>query len=206
MFIANDRTRTGINRLSFLLSRNAAIVHSQGRKPLVNVQGGERSPSGAPPRSNEKYAMPQSLASLHVHVVFSTKNREPRLAPELRPRLHQFIGGVLKNHDCRLVDAGGTADHLHLLSSLGRTVAIADAVRLVKSNSSGWLHDEFADLRHFHWQTGYGAFSVSQSNVAAVKKYLANQEVHHCKHSFQDEFRKLLRRHEIEWDERYVWD
>jgi len=150
--------------------------------------------------------VPQSLASLHIHIVFSTKNREPRLAPEIRPRLHQYAGGVLKNHDCRLISAGGTDDHLHLLISLGRRNAVADVVRLVKSNSSGWLHDEFAEFRDFHWQTGYGAFAVSRSHVEAVKSYLANQEEHHREQSFQDEFREILRKHDIEWDERYVWD
>jgi REP element-mobilizing transposase RayT len=150
--------------------------------------------------------MPQSLASLHVHMVFSTKNREVWITPEIQPRLHQYIGGILKNHDCRLIAAGGTDDHLHLLISLARTTAVADIVRLIKSNSSGWLHDEYAELRDYHWQAGYGAFAVSQSNVEAVKTYLANQEAHHARHSFQDEFRELLRRHELPWDEQYVWD
>jgi REP element-mobilizing transposase RayT len=102
--------------------------------------------------------------------------------------------------------AGGTADHIHLLASLSRTIAIADAVRTIKANSSGWIHKEFAKLSAFYWQEGYGAFAVSHSNVDQVKAYIAGQEEHHRARSFQDEYRELLRRHEIEWDEKYVWD
>jgi REP element-mobilizing transposase RayT len=97
-------------------------------------------------------------------------------------------------------------DHIHLLASLSRTIAIADAVRVIKANSSGWIHKEFAELSDFYWQEGYGAFAVSHSNVDQVKAYIAGQEEHHRGRSFQDEYRELLRRHEIEWDERYVWD
>jgi putative transposase len=150
--------------------------------------------------------MPQSFAAMHVHVVCSTKNREPWLDREMRPRLFAYIGGVLRNHDCSLTSAGGVEDHVHLLVSLGRTIAIADVVRLIKSNSSGWIHEEFPALAEFQWQAGYGAFSVSQSNVDAVKAYLANQEAHHRTKTFQEEFREMLSRHGLEWDERYVWD
>lgn len=149
--------------------------------------------------------MPQSFASLHCHIVFSTKHREPTIEPEIQPRLFEYIGGILRNHSCRLIAAGGIPDHVHLLVSLGRTLAVADAVRLIKSNSSGWMHEELA-LPEFHWQNGYGAFAVSYSNIGAVKTYLANPEHHHRRDSFQDEFRELLRRHDLEWDERYVWD
>ena len=111
----------------------------------------------------------------------------------------------MRNHSSKLIAAGGMPDHVHLLVSLGRTVAVADALRVVKSNSSGWLHEEIG-LKEFHWQDGYGAFAVSYSNVDQVKAYLAKQADHHRRMTFQDEFRELLRRHELEWDERYVWD
>ena len=150
--------------------------------------------------------MPQSFASLHIHIVFSTKHPERWLRNDLRPRLHEYLGGILRNHSCPLIAAGGTDDHLHLLVSLNRTTSVADLVRLAKSNSSGWIHDEFAELRGFQWQEGYGAFAVSQSNVDSVKAYLANQEEHHREMSFQDEFRELLKRHRLEGDERFVWD
>jgi putative transposase len=150
--------------------------------------------------------MPQSFASLHVHVVFSTKHRQQLLVPVLIPRLHEYLCGILREQSCSLVSAGGTEDHMHLLVSLSRTIAIADAVRLIKANSSGWIHKEFREMPDFQWQQGYGAFAVSFSNIDAVKTYIAHQEEHHRKISFQDEFREFLRKHEIEWDERYVWD
>ena len=147
--------------------------------------------------------MPQSFASLHCHIVFSTKHRQPRIKPDVQPRLFEYIGVILRNHSSRLIAAGGTPDHVHLLASLGRTVA--DAVRLVKSNSSGWLHDELA-LADFRWQDGYRAFAVSYSNIEQVRSYLANQEQHHRGVSFQEEFVEFLRRHDLQWDERYIWD
>jgi putative transposase len=150
--------------------------------------------------------VPQSFASLHVHIVFSTKHRQTFLNDELRPRLFKYIAGILRQNDSVLTAWDGTEDHVHLLASLGRTVAVADAVRLLKTNSSGWIHDEFRELHDFQWQQGYGAFAVSFSNIGAVKRYLANQEKHHRKRSYRDEFRELLRRHGLEWDERYVWD
>ena len=149
--------------------------------------------------------MPQSFASLHCHIVFSTKHREPSIEPEIQSRLFEYIGGILRNHSCCLIAAGGMPDHVHPLVSLGRTLAVADTVRLIKSNSSSWMHEELA-LPDFRWQNGYGAFAVSYSNVDPVKSYLANQERHHRGASFQDEFREFLRRHDLEWDERYVWD
>jgi putative transposase len=96
-------------------------------------------------------------------------------------------------------------DHVHLLVSLGRTISVAEIVRLIKTNSSKWMHDELA-LRDFHWQDGYGAFAVTFSNIVSVKTYLANQAEHHRRQSFLEEFLELLRRHELTWDERYVWD
>ncbi len=119
--------------------------------------------------------MPQSFASLHVHIVFSTKHRARMLRPELRPRLHQYLGGILRDKSCSLAAAGGTADHIHLLASLSRTIAVADAVRVIKANSSGWIHKEFAELSDFYWQEDYGAFAVSHSNVDQVKAYIAGR-------------------------------
>ncbi|HEX2474758.1 MAG TPA: IS200/IS605 family transposase [Lacipirellulaceae bacterium] len=149
--------------------------------------------------------MPQSFASLHCHIVFSTKHRQPLIRSELQSRLFEYIGGILRNHSSPLVATGGMPDHVHLLVSLSRTLAISDAVRVIKSNSSGWIHKEL-QIRDFEWQTGYGAFAVSYSSIDQVKTYFANQEQHHRAQTFQDEFRELLRRHNLEWDERYVWD
>jgi REP element-mobilizing transposase RayT len=149
--------------------------------------------------------MPQSFGSLHCHIVFSTKHRKPLIEPEWQDRLFEYIGGILRNHSCVLIAAGGTADHVHLLVSLSRTISVADAVRQIKSNSSGWVHGTLG-LMEFQWQEGYGAFAVSYSNLDQVKAYIANQEEHHGRMTYQDEFRELLRRHQFEWDERYVWD
>lgn len=149
--------------------------------------------------------MPQSFGSLHCHVVFSTKHREAWIKPDIQPRLFEYMGGILRNQSSPLVAAGGMPDHVHLLVSLARTLAVADAIRLVKANSSNWLHEAIG-LKGFHWQNGYGAFAVSYSNIEQVKIYLANQAEHHRGISFQDEFRQFLRRHHLEWDERHVWD
>jgi putative transposase len=150
--------------------------------------------------------MPQSLASLHCHVVFSTKNREPFIRPEIKQPLYDYIGRVLCNTRCVLCAAGGVADHVHLLVSLHREVAVAEAVRAVKCNSSRWVHESFPDLLHFAWQTGYGAFNVSYSLLDSVRKYLARQEEHHKNQSFKDEMLLLLKKHHIEYDEKYLWD
>jgi REP element-mobilizing transposase RayT len=149
--------------------------------------------------------MPQSFASLHAHIVFSTKHRQPQITPDLQPRLFEYIGGILRNHSGSLIAAGGIPNHVHLLASLGRSLSVAESVRLIKSNSSVWLHGELKML-DFQWQTGYGAFAVSYSNLDVVKTYLANQEEHHQRQSFQEEFLELLRRHHLEWDEKYIWD
>jgi putative transposase len=149
--------------------------------------------------------MPQSFGSLHCHLVFSTKQRLPQITADIQPRLFEYIGGILRNHSSCLIAAGGMPDHVHLLVSLGRTVAAAEAVRLIKSNSSAWMHNELS-LPDFRWQDGYGAFAVSYSNIDSVKLYLANQAQHHAHKTFQDEFLEFLRRHDLEWDERYIWD
>jgi REP element-mobilizing transposase RayT len=148
--------------------------------------------------------MPQSFASLHCHIIFSTKGRRPQISPEFQPRLFEYIGGIARNQSSVLIGAGGMPDHVHLLVSLGRTISVADMVRFIKSNSSGWMHD--LGERDFQWQDGYGAFAVSYSSTDQVKHYLANQAEHHRVRTFQDEFREFLRRHGLSWDERYVWD
>lgn len=150
--------------------------------------------------------MPQSLASLHVHIIFSTKNREPFIAAAFAPRLYEYVAGITRGTGCRLVHAGGMPDHVHLLTSLGRETSVAELVRVVKSNSSKWIHETMPTLAGFAWQTGYAAFAVSYSLVDAVRQYIAGQEKHHRKQSFQDEVRAFMRKHQIEFDERYLWD
>ena len=151
--------------------------------------------------------MPQSLARVVLHVVFSTKNREPFLKDaDLRKRLHAYMAGVLQRIGCEPILVGGVEDHVHLLGNLSRTVTIAELVEEAKKSPSKWVKDQGPQYREFFWQSGYGAFSVSQSNVEQVRAFIATQEEHHRKVSFQDEFRALCRKHGVEIDERYVWD
>jgi REP element-mobilizing transposase RayT len=150
--------------------------------------------------------MPQSLAKVYLHVVFSTKNRAPLLADQWRDELFRVLGGAANSLGCQSLIVGGVADHIHILFQLGRTIAIADAVGKIKSTSSSWINQTRGLSVEFHWQAGYAAFSVSQSNIEAVREYIRTQAKHHAKQSFQDELREWLRRYEIAWDERYVWD
>jgi REP element-mobilizing transposase RayT len=150
--------------------------------------------------------VPQSLASIYLHVVFSTKNREPFIHPDLAPRLYQYLVGTALGNGTKLLDAGGMPDHVHLLVSFGREITVAELVRTLKAGSSRWIHDTFPDSAGFAWQTGYGAFSVGFPNLDGVRGYIARQAEHHRTRTFQEEFRELLTRAGLEWDERYVWD
>ena len=150
--------------------------------------------------------MSQSLSKILVHAVFSTKDRQPFLRDQsLRLELHHYLGGILANLDCQPITVGGVEDHIHFLCALSRTHTAAEIIKETKRGSSLWIKTKATDLRDFAWQEGYGIFSIGFSQIEPVKKYIAGQEEHHRKVSFQDEFRELLRRYEIEFDERYVW-
>ncbi len=149
--------------------------------------------------------MPQSLARILVHLVFSTKDRAPRLDATLRPRLHEFLGGILRNHDCPPIRVGGVADHVHLLFVLSRTTDLANLVSTLKAVSSPWIKSR-SDLLRFHWQNGYAAFSVSPDQTDPLIAYIENQEAHHRKMSYKDELLKLLRRYGVDYDEKHLWD
>jgi putative transposase len=151
--------------------------------------------------------MAQSLAKILIHTIFSTKERRPFLRDKLlREELHRYLGGILANLDCQPLIVGGVEDHVHLLSTLSRTCEASEMVKEIKRSSSLWLKDKFPDLRDFAWQNGYGIFSIGFSQVDTVRDYIGGQDVHHRKISFQDEYRNFLKRYEIEFDERYVWD
>jgi putative transposase len=150
--------------------------------------------------------MPQSFVCMNCHVVFSTKHREPWLADELPPRLYAYIGGIVRAHGSVLVAAGGMPDHVHLIASLSKESSIAELLREIKANSSRWIHETFPHLSGFHWQTGYGAFAVSYSDLERVKQYLREQPQHHRQRTFQEEFIALLKRHNMAYDEQYLWD
>ena len=151
--------------------------------------------------------MPQSLSAVYLHLVFSTKDRRPFLRDKtVRDALHAYMGGVSKTLECPPLIVGGVDDHVHLLCRFARTITQAEWVKELKRISNGWLKEHGRDFADFEWQGGYADFSVSQSNLELVKQYIASQEEHHRKMTYQDELRTLLRRHEIEFDERYVWD
>lgn len=145
--------------------------------------------------------MPQSLASIYVHATFSTLDRSPLI--ENPSNLHAYLGGISKQMGCHPVIAGGVADHVHILSALSRTVTVADWIKELKRVSSIYMKQV---QPRFAWQSGYGAFSVGREQIEAVRAYIANQEAHHRKVSFQDEYRLLLEEQGVTWDERYVWD
>ncbi len=150
--------------------------------------------------------MPQSFAAMYAHIIFSTKNREPFVDKSWQNRLYEYLGGICKGNKLALLAVGGMPDHIHLLVSMGREHSVAEIVRLIKSNSSKWIHEEIKGMQAFAWQSGYGAFSVSQSQLASVKKYIHGQEAHHRKLSFREEFLTFLKKHDLAYDERYVWD
>jgi putative transposase len=151
------------------------------------------------------FNMPQSLSCLLVHLVFSTKGRHPFLAQnELMLRTHAYLGGILREASCPSLTIGGTADHVHAFFHLSRTQHVAKIVETLKSHSSRWIKAQ--GIEKFAWQRGYGCFSVGQSQVQALLRYIQNQADHHLKVTYQDEFRQFLRRYEICFDERYVWD
>ena len=150
--------------------------------------------------------MPQSLSAVYIHLVFSTKERRPFLKDKaIRTALHSYLGGISKRLRCAPIITGGVEDHIHLLARLGRTITQAEWVKELKRVSNLWIKDEYS-IKDFAWQGGYAAFSVSASNLDQVQRYIATQEEHHRKLSFQDELRALFRKHDLEWDERYVWD
>lgn len=150
--------------------------------------------------------MTQSFVCLHHHIIFSAKDRAACLNTDVRPRLFEYMGGVLRAKECRLVAAGGTADHAHLLVDLNKEMSVAEVVRVVKANTSKWLRQEFAGFEQFAWQPGYAAFAVSRSNLDDVRRYIENQEEHHRKRTFREELIAFLDRHGVAYDARWMPD
>jgi REP element-mobilizing transposase RayT len=151
--------------------------------------------------------MPQSLANVLVHIVFSTKRRYAFLTDKhVRDEMHSYLGGTCNELKCQVLTVGGVADHVHILCVLSRNITIAKLVGDVKRSSSKWIKSKGRMLTKFAWQNGYGVFSVAQSDVDRVREYIAGQEEHHRKKTFQDEYRSFLKEYGIDYDERYVWD
>jgi REP element-mobilizing transposase RayT len=150
--------------------------------------------------------MPQSLVKNLIHLVFSTKQRAPLISETVRDPMHRYMAGIFENCECRVPLTNSVADHVHTLFSLSKNWSLKDVVEELKRSSSKWMKTQGKSFADFYWQSGYGAFSVSESAVARVKRYIANQEEHHRRVTFQDEFRELCRRHGVAINERYVWD
>ena len=147
-----------------------------------------------------------SYVSSYFHCVFATKERRPILTPALRERLWAFLGGIARQNEMKALVIGGVEDHVHLLLSLPSTLSIAKAMQLIKGGSSKWVHDTFPEHRLFNWQVKYAAFAVSVSQLDRTIAYIKNQPEHHRKITFHDEFLALLKKHRIEFDERYLWE
>src|SRR5262245_42060433 len=147
--------------------------------------------------------MPSTYTNLLYHIIFSTKERRPFINPELRRELHPYIGGIIRDAGGEPIEIGGVADHVHILAKLPATIAVADALRLIKSNSSKWAGERPDLVRTFAWQTGYAVFTVSKSLVDTVRKYIQSQEGHHRKKSFKEELMDLLNKNDIAYDERF---
>jgi putative transposase len=150
--------------------------------------------------------MANTYTALNIHYIFSTKNRAPIVVGNLRERLWAFMGGIARENGMKARCIGGIADHVHLLVSMPTTLSIAKGIQLIKGGSSAWVHETFPEIRHFAWQEGYGAFSVSVSHVADTVAYIEKQEEHHRLKTFQGEYLAFLKKHEIAYDENYLWD
>lgn len=147
-----------------------------------------------------------SYVSSYHHCVFSTKERRTLITAPLQERLWPFLGGIARQNKMKALEIGGMADHMHILLSTPATMSIAKAMQLIKGGSSKWIHENFSDQRLFAWQEKYGAFSVSVSQLETIIAYIKNQKEHHRKLTFQEEFTALLKKHKMEYDERYLWD
>ncbi len=150
--------------------------------------------------------MANTYSSIYLHLVFSTKNREPWITEEIEQRLWKFIGGIARENNATAIQIGGVEDHIHLLVKSPPAIATSKLAQCLKGGSSSWIHTEFPHLKHFKWQDGYGAFSVSKSSVDDVVHYIKDQREHHRVKSFQEEYLAFLQRHEISFDPKYLWD
>ena len=150
--------------------------------------------------------MSQSLSKVYMHIVFSTKNRVPLINDTIKTSLSEYLGGICKGLDCNPVIIGGSDDHVHILCLLSRKIAQMKLLEELKKQSSKWIKTKDETFKNFYWQDGYGIFSVNPSETSVVIDYFKNQEEHHKKITFQDEFRTFLNKYKVEYDERYVWD
>ena len=149
--------------------------------------------------------MANTYTSLHYHIVFSTKNRHPWIHTEFEQRIWEYLGGIARQNDMKAIQIGGIEDHVHVVLGAPPTLSVSKVAQLLKGGSSKWIHETFPALAGFEWQDGYGAFSLSKSQLPEVIEYVANQREHHRVRTFQEEYRAFLERHGVEYDERYLW-
>ncbi len=150
--------------------------------------------------------MGQSLVKNYLHIVFSTKHRQPMITEAIESELHAYLGGICKKLDCQPIKVGGYNDHIHILCMLSKKITLIKLMEVLKSHSSKWIKTKGEDFKNFYWQDGYGAFSVNATEIDVVVSYIANQKEHHSKKTFQDEYKAFLKKYQVEYDERYVWD
>jgi REP element-mobilizing transposase RayT len=150
--------------------------------------------------------MGQSLVKNFIHIVFSTKHRQPFIDEQIGNELHSYLGGICRELECSPIIVGGYTDHVHLLCLLSKKLALMKLMEELKSHSSKWIKTKDEKFQNFYWQNGYGAFSINPSEIGVVKTYIENQKEHHKKITFQDEYRAFLIKYNVEYDERYVWD
>ncbi len=150
--------------------------------------------------------MPQSLSKVYVHITFSTKNRQNRIDDDIKDTLFEYIGGICKNIECDPIQVGGHKNHIHILCILSRKIAQMKLLEEVKKGSSKWIKTQAAKYKDFYWQDGYGIFSVNPTEIEVVKEYIEHQEEHHKSKTFQEEYRAFLKKYNVEYNEKYVWD
>jgi putative transposase len=153
----------------------------------------------------ESTIMADTYTSLYYHFVFSTKNRVAYIKPDIEQRVWKYVGGIVRDNNMTALQVGGVEDHIHALIMAPPTLSPSKIVQLLKGDSSLWIHTEFPEIPNFAWQDGYGAFSVNKSLVPKVERYIQNQREHHCKMSFQDEYMEFLKKHGVDYNERYLW-
>lgn len=150
--------------------------------------------------------MGQSLVKNYIHIIFSTKHRQPLILPPIETELHTYLGGISNKLECPVIKVGGYTDHIHILCSLSKKIALIKLMEELKSHSSKWIKTKGYAYKNFYWQNGYGCFSVNPTETDKVAAYIANQHEHHSKKTFQEEYRAFLKKYQIEYDEKYVWD
>jgi putative transposase len=170
---------------------------SPGRKPWVRI-------SERLALKGRKKILPQTCGNIVVHLIFSTKDRRPLIKPEVRADLFPYLGGIIREMHGTALIINATSDHVHVLARIRPAQSVAEIACVIKTNSSRWVHEKWHI--EFAWQAGYGAFSVSESNIASVTRYIATQEEHHQKHSFKEEFLAFLKKNNVAYDDRYLWD